>query len=76
MGAKIARIISIVTILSVVCVLLCSCGGNKEPAYFLEAQETSSLVKDEAYFELDGNSIKAASYSTRKTSKRVSAPSA
>ena len=60
MGTKFARIISIVTILSVVCVLLCSCGGNKEPAYFLEAQEPSGLVKDEAYFELDGNSIKAA----------------
>ena len=60
MGTKIAKIISIVTILSVVCVLFCSCGEKKEPAYFLEAQETSDLVTNETYFELDGNSVKAA----------------
>ena len=60
MGTKTAKIISIVTILFIVCVLFCSCGGNKEPSYFLVAQEISGLVKDEAYFELDGNSVKAA----------------
>ena len=60
MGTKSARIISIITILAIVCVFVSSCGNKKEPAYVLEAHETAGLVNDDAYFELDGNTIKAA----------------
>ena len=59
MGIKIARIISVIIILSVVCMLLSSCGNKKMPAYVLLASEESGLVKAyDAYFELDGNSLK------------------
>ena len=59
MGARIARIISVITILSVFCMLLTSCGKKKQPAYVLEAREESGIVQAyDAYFELDGNSLK------------------
>lgn len=59
MGARIARIISVITILSVFCMLLTSCGNKKMPAYVLEASEASGIVQAyNAYFELDGNSLK------------------
>ena len=59
MGARIARIISVITILSVFCMLLTSCGNKKMPAYVLEASEASGIVQVyNAYFELDGNSLK------------------
>ena len=56
MGTKIARIISIITIVSIVCLLISSCDKRKQPAYFLEACEDNGLVQSyRAYFELDGN---------------------
>ena len=59
MGTKIARIISIITIVSIVCLLISSCDKRKQPAYFLEAREDTSIVQSyRAYFELDGNSLK------------------
>ena len=59
MGTRIARFISVITILSVVCIFLTSCGEKKLPAYVLLASEQSGLVQAyEAYFELDGNSLK------------------
>ena len=59
MGAKIARIISIITIVSIVCLLISSCDKRKQPAYFLECREDSGIVQSyNAYFELDGNSLK------------------
>lgn len=59
MGTKIAKIISVITILSVLCMLLTSCGQKKMPAYVLLASEQSGLVQAyDAYFELDGNSLK------------------
>lgn len=59
MGTRIAKIISVITILSVVCMLLASCGNKKMPAYVLEATEDSGIVQAyKAYFELDGNSLK------------------
>ena len=59
MGTRIARIISVITILFVFCMLLTSCGNKKQPAYVLEAKEEEGLVKAyDAYFELDGNSLK------------------
>ena len=59
MGTRIAKIISVITILSVLCMLLTSCGEKKMPAYVLEAKENSGIVQAyNAYFELDGNSLK------------------
>lgn len=59
MGTRIAKIISVITILSVVCMLLSSCGNKKMPAYVLEASEDSGIVQAyKAYFELDGNALK------------------
>ena len=59
MGTRITRIISVITILSVVCMLLSSCGNKKMPAYVLVASEDSGIVQAfNAYFELDGNSLK------------------
>ena len=59
MGTRIAKIVSVITILSVVCMLLSSCGDKKMPAYVLEAGEDAGLVQVyDAYFELDGYSVK------------------
>ena len=66
MGTRIARTISVITILSVLCMLLTSCGEKKMPAYVLEANENSGIVQAyNAYFELDGNSLKESRSASR-----------
>ena len=59
MRARIIRIISVITVLSVMCLLLSSCGEKKKPAYVLVAGEDTGIVSSyEAYFELNGSSVK------------------
>ena len=59
MRTRILRTISVITMLSLLCMMLASCGEKHKPAYFLEAGEDNDLVAAyRAYFELDGNSVK------------------
>ena len=59
MRTRILRTISVITILSLLCMMLASCGEKHKPAYFLEAGEDNGLVAAyRAYFELEGNSVK------------------
>ena len=58
MRARITKIVSVITVLSVMCLLLASCGDKKKPAYVLLTGESSGLVSNfNAYFELNGNNI-------------------
>ena len=58
MRARITKIVSVITVLSVMCLLLASCGDKKKPAYVILTGESSGLVSSfNAYFELNGNNI-------------------
>lgn len=58
MRARITKIVSVITVLSVMCLLLASCGDKKKPAYVLLTGEKSGIVSNfTAYFELNGNNI-------------------
>ena len=58
MRARITKIVSVITVLSVMCLLLASCGDKKKPAYVILTGESSGLVSNfNAYFELNGNNI-------------------
>lgn len=58
MRARITKIVSVITVLSVMCLLLASCGDKKKPAYVLLTGESSGIVSNfNAYFELNGNNI-------------------
>ena len=59
MKTRVIRTVSVILLMSLICVMLASCGVKHKPDFVLEASEIDSIVTSySAYFELDPNSVK------------------